>query len=156
MATFRDPAALARAQRERARRLKHGYTSIDAASQAAAAIAQGKAIELTSGTVSARELARAGHPFARKGSRKRAKAGRLLPALPINAQRGRVRRGWRVFQGRAGHFVLQNIEPAARYVLAPGGTKTMVDRRFWRELNRQTLPEIRAKRLSLWRAALKG
>ena len=164
MATFTDARKLAAHQRARARRLQYGYTSIDAASREAAEIAREEAERLTSGPRrTARDLRRAGHPFRRNRLRaigRRGGGGLSLmaawPLLPIGRQSGRLRRSFRIFRRGDGVWRMQNIAPHSPAVLAPGGTKNMVRRGFWEELNRRTIRKVRQKRLELWRAGLKG
>lgn len=162
MATFTDARLLSAHQKARARRLKEGYTSIDAATRAGAEIVQADAVKLTSGaTRTQKQLRQAGHPFARSGGR----LGRIgqvfqaFPLLPIGQMSGDLKNKWRVFARAVGSetvYRLQNMSPQARFVLSPGGTSRMVDRGFWRELNRVTQEKVKRKRLELWRAALKG
>jgi hypothetical protein len=54
-----------------------------------------------------------------------------------------VQRGWRVISVPGG-YRLQNVDPAAKYVLRPGGTRYMVDRGFWEALRRETTARIQA------------
>lgn len=165
MATFTDASKLAAHQRQRAQRV---YRSIEAASEAAAMIARDEAIKLTSGTTSQETLTRAGHPYARRrglgGRTGRVNGGgkstmAAYPLLPINRQSGSLQRGWRIFRryrGKGGvGFVMQNVSPHA-VAIRPGGSRHVVDRRFFAELNRRVIPKIRKKQLDLWRAALKG
>jgi hypothetical protein len=163
MATFTDAKRLAAHQRQRAQRI---YKSIEAASQSAAIIARDEAIKLTSGNVKQATLTAAGHPFARRrglGGRVGMRGGRSVmasyPLTPINAQTGSLRRSWRIFRRPHGKgsvgFVMQNVSPHA-IAIRPGGSRRVVDRRFFAELNKRTLPKIRKRNLDLWRAALKG
>ena len=164
MTTFTSAAALARHQRERSERI---YRSMLAASQESARIAREAAEKLTSGTVNSADLRRAGHPFAKRRAAARfgargvggASAMRSFPLTPINAQTGRLRRSWRIFRRPGAEkgsiaFLLQNMSPQSKYVLAPGGTSRMIDRQFWQELDRVVLPKVRRKHLDLWRGAI--
>lgn len=96
-------------------------------------VMHGAAIDLTSGTISTRELRRRGHPFARRGSTSIRTA---TPLLPINFQTGRLQRSLRTFRRPFG-WQLQFTAPEAKFVLAPGGTKLMVPRKFWTEMRRR-------------------
>ena len=83
-----------------------------------------RAVELSSGDKSSRELARLGHPYARRhGSPK------LDPAI-INDQSGRFRDAWRAMPpsvvGRQAVVTLGNDTPYAPHLF--GGTKTMFAR----------------------------
>ncbi len=105
--------------------------------------------DLTSGSISAKTLAKLGHPFGRGQSpqkrgagnmnlarratskKKLAKAGMRgrVPLLPINVQSGRLRRSFRVV-GTGTSVSVNNSAPYARYILNPQGTKYMVGRGF--------------------------
>jgi len=164
MANFTSAQALINHRQAQLRRLKHGRTSIDAASKAAAEIAKMEAVTLTSGPTRAEgELARAGHPFRKQrllsiGRKIKGGASAMssYPLLPIGRKQNKVVRGWRIFRIREGVYRLQNIDPVSKFVLAPGGTKRMVSRQFWQEMNRRVVPKIRKARQELLRLALKG
>lgn len=93
------------------------------------------AVDLLSGRTSSRELAIAGHPFAK------AHPARGFPRLPINIQSGDLiasrrfeyfHRGTGVYGWRF-YFVSEH----AKYVLAPKGTNTMVPRGYWQEMRKR-------------------
>lgn len=151
MATFRDPRQLASHQRTRASRVRR---SMDMCSREQAELALKEAKILTSGTTAQSTLTAAGHPFRKdrlRGIGQRiAATGRSLlssfPLLPINQQSGALLRGWRIFTRFSSSgpiYRLQNIARNRQFVLMPGGTKHMVDRGFWAELNRRVLPKAR-------------
>lgn len=154
MAVFTNAHDLARHQRLRARRVQRSLQVTQA--EVVAEIKQ-KARQLVSGTVSSRELARLGHPFARRsrtaGGRGRARGS--LARLPINVQSGQLRESLRVFRrARAGGtaFQLQFTSPHA-IVLLPGGTRQMVARGFWTALNAFARPRLLARHKAAKRQA---
>jgi hypothetical protein len=92
------------------------------------------AVELTSGTVSTRELRRMGHPF----SRRRPQAS--VPKLPINKQSGNLQDAIRIVRrvrGDGEEIYLQVNSPHAM-VLAKGGTSRMVPRGFFEAFAKRT------------------
>lgn len=115
-----------------------------AASEEVAEVALREARALTSGPVKAPTLAALGHPF-RRGRPRAAKrfantVGARLPTLPIHIQSGDVHRKWRKFKrvtGRGEVWIVQNLSPHAKYVLAQNGTPVMIPRGFWSALNRR-------------------
>lgn len=120
-----------------------------------------EAVKLTSGSHrTKKDLRKAGHPFKRDG-----RLGRLgavfqtWPLLPIGQMSSDLVNKWRIFRRSTSDgtaFRLQNLSSHARYVLAPGGTKRMVDRQFWQQLNTRTKAKVKQAQLTLFRAALKG
>lgn len=165
MVTTRSAADLAGINRQRLARLTQGSRSMTAGSHQAAKIAQAEAVKLSQGTTSSAALRAAGHPFAKKrslgrlgrlGDRSRAGAAVFAsyPLLPINRQSGRLARSWRVIRAGDG-YRLQNFAPESKFVLRRGGTRYMVDRRFWDELHRRALPKVRREILTGWREALR-
>ena len=135
MATFTDAGKLANHQRNRQAQRKR---SLVTSTKSAAELARTVAIDLTSGTVSAATL-RQLRPFARDAKRRRG----TLPTTPINAHTGGVRSGWRIFATGDG-WRLQNMNAHAKYVLRPGGTRYMIDRKFWQRLREETYSRILA------------
>lgn len=108
-----------------------------------------EAVETTSGGTPQKTLDALGNPFGRRGGRKTyGKRGHRLrftakgaaPLLPINVQTGRLVRGWRIMPRTSGSgnvtYTLQNMSPEGKFVLAVGGTKTMVARGFWPHMRR--------------------
>ena len=138
MATFTDAGKLANHQRNRQAQRKQ---SLLTSTKSAAELARTVAIDLTSGTVSAATL-RQLRPFARDAKRRRG----TLPTTPINAHTGGVRSGWRIFAtgGVRSGWRLQNMNAHAKYVLRPGGTRYMIDRKFWQRLREETYTRILA------------
>jgi hypothetical protein len=104
-------------------------------------------IELTSGGVSTADLRRAGHPYAVRTRGKRKKGGKFkkaAPSLPINKQEGVLQRSRRKplrYKGPKGQVYDLYFEPGQAgnrlYVVAPGGTKRMRSRGFWREMQKR-------------------
>gem|GEM_PF-4812407 len=103
-----------------------------------------------SGKVPEKALEKMGHPLGR-GTTKSGEPGRQrkvkglrvrLPALPINVQTGKLRDALKLYRRGVGDtqtYVLQvskNLAPYAKYVLALGGTKRMVTRPFWANLQK--------------------
>lgn len=109
--------------------------------------AEGDLEEVTSGTLTKKDLARLGHPFGRgssaakstaKGAMRGASKARrtrvgitgVVPLLPINKQSGKLRRG--SFMRRTSSapltFVVGSDAPYAKYIFSPVGTKKMVGR----------------------------
>lgn len=135
---------------------------------------------LVSGTISAKELRRRGHPFGRgRGrvsmtlfsdaggapSKRKYRAHKTRPViptplLPINTQTGRLARSLRIIpEGGIGlqSFRLQFTAPEAAFVLARGGTRRMVARGYQTELkrrfaimNRRTIYNARLKTLHIF------
>lgn len=94
-------------------------------------------LHLTSGNTSTAQLRRMGHPYARN----RFPSGQTrvsLPLLPINRQTGDLQRSLFTFP-----FTTETSFGArlgfdsrhARFVLARGGTRYMLDRLFWQTLD---------------------
>lgn len=151
MARFTSASDLAKHQRRRADTARR---SMDATTREQAQIALKEAQVLTKGGTKQSVLTAAGHPF--RKSRLRGIASKIggkgrslmasFPLLPINFQTGRLYRSWRVFARRTGDTVayrLQNMAKHGKFVLRPGGTKYMVDRGFWAELQRRVIPKAR-------------
>ena len=90
-----------------------------------------------SGTVSTKELARLGHPFGRtRGGRKR---GRVRN-LPINEQTGKLKRSLsrkRLDLASKITYEVGFTAPYSKYILNPSGTRKMVGRGYWREIEKQ-------------------
>lgn len=173
MATFHDARKLAAHIRRRAAHLRR---SADFVTRESAEVAAAEARKLSEGRkVSARDLRRAGHPYAknrlrRLGDRRRgtstgpSAAPSLFsswPLTPLNQRSGRLARSWRVFRRAGGGadgetvYRLQNVSPESRFLLRRGGTKRMVDRQFWEALSRRTVPALRRKAREAQRAALR-
>lgn len=121
------------------------------------------AIALTSGTISAAQMAEAGHPFARRsrdrtGRLKRGRTAEIravrraigrLPRLPINRQSGELQKSLKVTVRSGGgvwRLYLDTNSPHA-IVLSPQGTKTMVPRGFVEELQRRMNSQAMVSRL---------
>jgi hypothetical protein len=93
--------------------------------------------ELTSGMTSKKTLARMNHPFGRGFANKRGGRGRLQP-LPINVQSGRLRRA--IYLDKRGNDFLLGIKPTAKYfkyVVSRSGTKRMITRPLWSEVEKR-------------------
>jgi hypothetical protein len=108
--------------------------------------ARAEAIKLSSGRLTATDLARAGHPFAR-----RAPDAAYDPSV-INARTGLFKRSWigilpRVIGGKI-VTRLKNFSPEAKYM---AGTKFMVPRTVGAEVKKRVQP----RRLRRLRAAVK-
>ncbi len=101
---------------------------------------------LTSGGLSLAELRRRGHPYGRgrgrvtkgkRGARVRVTARGSAPLLPINRQSGGLQsRAFRQIVSRTltRQVIDAGYRAGANWVLLPGGTKKMVDRRFWKAI----------------------
>lgn len=99
--------------------------------------------DLTRGQISERQLRRIRHPYARsprklniqslngyrgqrEGKRTQVSARGRVPDLPINYQTGRLHHGITLTRRALGlTYDLYSTAPHARFVLAPGGTRTM-------------------------------
>ena len=154
MATFTSAITLAASQKRRtglvvaAVRLEHKKLAQRMAD---------RMIDLASGTISSAELASRGHPFGRKKGRitlslysqgmqkQRYRAHKTRPVtptplLPINRQSGRLIRSLRIipehYTGGQSYRV-QFTAPHAKFVLAAGGTKSMVARGYRTEIRKQ-------------------
>lgn len=98
---------------------------------------------LTSGTVPEATIRKL-RPFARRaGLNRRRMTSGAVPKLPINAHTGRLRRSMRtVKRGASGRFGVSGstdllfTAPYAKWVLGRQGTRKMVPRGFWEELER--------------------
>jgi hypothetical protein len=91
------------------------------------------AVEMTSGTTSAAELRKRGHPFSRRRPQN-------VPRLPINRQTGGLQSAMRIVRrvnGETEQIYLSVNHPHA-IVLRKGGTANMIDRGFMEEYNRRT------------------
>lgn len=141
MATFHSPQALVNHQRQRMRKVKR---SVLVAHEKAVQEIKAEAVRLTSGT------AKPSGQFARNRRNRRG----VLPLLPINLQTGRLQRSLRVFK-RGEAWQLQFTARHSAFVLRPGGTRLMVDRKFWQALRKFSLPLQRRRLLEAKRAAEK-
>lgn len=137
MATHKSATALKIAQ---AKRFANFVGDIHEAHKALVEAAHDDAQELTSGTVTAKQLRREGHPFGRSFSGTQrggnARGRRRRPRLPINRQTGHLQRS-RYLSGPTGgnkRYRLGHNAPHARFVLRPGGTRFMVDRGYFAEI----------------------
>lgn len=100
-------------------------------------------IASTSGGISTLQLRRMDHPFARR--HKWGKNNPIpVPLTPINAQTGALRQSYYDYFSRVGGmqfmWTFGFAIPYAGYVLAPGGTRYMVDRRYWDSLAKVMKP----------------
>jgi hypothetical protein len=94
--------------------------------------------EFTDGGISTKELRRMGHPYGRTagGQRgninKKIKRRKILP-LPINKQKGDLRASFykKDKNGRDRVSRMGFSAPYAKYLLRPGGTWKMIDRKFY-------------------------
>lgn len=172
MSTYRDIKQLAKAQRKRFEdvdaALKTGHAQIAAAGRE-------DLHDLTGGRISSKTLRKLGHPFGRgsapgggklQRASDRAKAKALIgrksvPLLPINKQKGTLRRG--IFLRRSGGsvqaFSLGSVARHNKYIFNPAGTSKMVGRgvmtlnnpkmgmieRRWRARNRELIDHVRTK-----------
>lgn len=85
----------------------------------------------------------------------------VSPKLPIGRRSEKLFRGWRVRRvatGKANErsVALRNNAPHHRYVLRPGGTRTMSDRGYWGAQRTTSLPTIRRIARRELHKALKG
>jgi hypothetical protein len=124
---FRDADSLARHQLKVAGQVRRSY---EHRHRAMVRLVEQKAIELVSGTRGG-EVERL-HPFSVKHLT-------AFPRLPINIRSGQLRRSLRVFKyarisGQV--YRLQFTAPHSKFVLARRGTKTMVPRGFWDEIEK--------------------
>lgn len=112
-------------------------------------------VDMASGRISTKELARRGHPFGRKKGRitmtvksaatanQRFRAHKTRPVvptplMPINRQSGELIRSLRIIPEHGGaqqSYRVQFTSPHA-VVLSPGGTKNMVARGYWPAVKR--------------------
>ena len=151
MATHKSARDLAQAQRGQAARLLRG---MNLANEESAKIALAEAQKLAKGPQrTQKELAKAGHPFARNrfGKLGQKFGGKSLmqsfPLLPIGRNKGGVAGGFKIVQRKSGALSgwrVINTDPAARFVLAPNGTSKMVARGFIAELIKRVAAKVRA------------
>jgi hypothetical protein len=94
--------------------------------------------EFTAGGTSTKTLRQMGHPFGRtaggaRGNTNKKLGRRKVPVLPINKQTGRLRSSfYRSDLGGADKVTRMGFRvPYARFVLRPGGTRKMIDRKFY-------------------------
>lgn len=97
----------------------------------------------TSGGISTLQLRRMGHPFARR--HKWGKSNPIpVPLTPINRQTGGLQNSYYDYFSRIGGmefmWTFGFAIPYASYVLAEGGTRYMVDRKYWVSLERVIKP----------------
>lgn len=173
MATFNSAKELAKYQKARAaafQRLTGKVTQKEG--DRLAKRMQTRALQLTSGTRTTRELAILGHPYKRSRrrytSRERAARAVLKSArlLPINRQSGRLQEEMKVYAvirrlGRDTRLILRikNAAPYALFQLDPEGkgTKTMRPRGFWKALvksyGRYNAQQIKSAQRKAQRAA---
>jgi hypothetical protein len=107
--------------------------------------------ELTSGGISSRELARRGHPYARLGSGRRGTSksyakrfGRgEAPLLPINNQTARLNRSVTLYRRSSAYTLEESVgfdsakAGPSIYAVSPQGTRYVVPRGIWVELNKR-------------------
>lgn len=139
MASFTKAADLSAAMRKRADNVRR--SALIAQESAVAQIKQ-KAIELTSGNTSTRNLALLSHPFGRGPSRRpRVRVG----LLPINKQSGELQRSLRVFRRSIGNETAFQLQFTSSHSVAvrPGGTSRTVDRGFFPTLRAFAEPVLR-------------
>lgn len=134
--SFTDPHAWARHKKAQLRKIPR---SVRAADEKQAELARKDAHALVSGTVP-HEVIQRQHPFSRRrpGGMRR---------LPINVNKDRLRRSLRKVSRTVGGARVKDIfftARHARFVLARGGTRTMVARGYMAEMNRR----IRRRRLA--------
>jgi hypothetical protein len=127
--------------------------------------------EFTAGGTSTKDLRRMGHPYGRTAATSKNKTGQRgnlnkkmgkakVNPLPINKQTGRLRSSfYRSDIGGKDKVTRMGFRvPYARFVLRPGGTRKMIDRKFYSLGSAKTGPAtgiIRKqfrKRLSIARA----
>jgi len=94
--------------------------------------------EFTDGGTSTKTLRKMGHPFGRtaggaRGNTNKTLGRRKVPVLPINNQTGRLRSSfYRSDIGGKDKVTRMGFRvPYARFVLRPGGTRKMIDRKFY-------------------------
>lgn len=131
-------------------RAKAARRSIEVNSRDMAERMRKHAIDLTSGGIP-EDVIRKNRPWARYGpnigvvvktrarpnSRKKVRytAGGEFPLNPINKHSGRLQQSLRVIRVKNGYRLLFTA-PYSKYVLRTGGTKSMVDREFWKQMQR--------------------
>lgn len=149
MGVYTTPAQLAMAQRVRFLAAAANMVKVH---EILAKSSEEDFVELTSGTITTRELRRMGHPFARSSSVAGASRGivkgdvkkwrlssgvkgqitarGMVNRLPINVQTGRLRSSITLSGPTGGQreYRLFAAAPHARYVLSPKGTRRMVPR----------------------------
>jgi hypothetical protein len=135
MATYTDGRLLAKATRARAARLRASLGTI-VMTQAQAGMATSRGI--THG------------PQRPVGFR-----GPVSPTRPIGRRTGKLFKSWKVRRMASGSadtrsVALYNTAPHHRFVLNPGGTKTMSDRGYWQAQREASAPS----RLSIARKGL--
>lgn len=97
-----------------------------------------------SGNIKTATLKKAGHPFGHKRGRKwsqnrrvRLSAGGAFPKLPINEQKGTLKRSTRLHRTRFGGKVSSSAD-YAKFILAKDGTRKMVARGYDQHMQRAT------------------
>ena len=134
--SFTDPHAWARHKKAQLRKIPR---SVRAEDERQAELAKKDALMLVSGTVP-REVINRTRPFSR-----RRPSG--MRRLPINAHSNRLRNSLRKMSRTVGGRRVKDIfftAPYAPFILARGGTRTMVARGYMAEMNRR----IRRRRLA--------
>lgn len=162
MGVYRSPAALLRAQADRFRKFEG--TQIELHEEMVKA-GVGDHLRLTSGRVSTAQLRMMGHPFGRgaaggrgmvKGNlanvRSKGRTWRtgqvsargVIAPLPINKQTGGLRRSLKVSgpSGSERKYSVGFTAPYAALVLAPAGTKKMIDRGFYQEVRKSNMARL--------------
>jgi len=173
MPTFKGAKDLAKYQKARAAAFQREAARVTAKEgERLVKRLQARALQLTSGTRTTRELAILGHPYKRSrrrySQRERAARAALKSArlLPINRQSGRLQQEMKVYAvsvklGRDIRLRLKvrNAAPYAVYLLDPEGrgTKTMRPRGFWKAFlksyGKYNAQQIRSARRKAQRAA---
>lgn len=100
----------------------------------------------TSGPFSSIFLRQMGHPFGRSYNRGKFKNRIQIPLTPINLQTGALQNSYYDYFSSVGNmqfmWTFGFAVPYAGYVLAPGGTKRMIDRHYWDSLARVMKPKF--------------
>lgn len=138
---YRSPRALAEAQERRA---LYAAKSVRVTHEALIAGTVALMRSLLGGAMSYQTMRFFGHPYGRGYSASAfrrhntifAGSGTQL-ALPINMHTGELLRSLRVFRRAVQGVTVWQIQFTSPHavVLTPGGTKTMIDRGFWRVVN---------------------
>jgi hypothetical protein len=156
MRVHTSSSSLLRAQVERFRKFEGTVTELHE-EMVAAGVADHK--ELTSGSIPTETFIALGHPLGRTGAgrmrgisdlaRQALKFRGSVPLLPINRQTGDLQESLKV-EGPIGsdkRYIVGFTAPYAPFVLSPTGTRLMVPRGFFQELERRNKARLHGQLL---------
>lgn len=151
LAIFHSAQELAAHQKRRGEKIQK---SLQIAHEQFVGEVKAEANRLVSGGIKTANLREFGHPYARRHGKRNTRVV-LTPLLPVNVQTGQLRRSLRVFRRTVGKSTVWQLQFTSPHVIVtrPGGTATMKDRGFWKEMNALAKNAHKFRFVAAWRAA---